>query len=905
MKLLLLPKWARRLITVPALFVLFLWALGLLPVWLLVTAFVSRFVPGRWRLFRLAWFTVLYLALEVGALAVLFWYWLASGFGRHLGDERWLDRHYRLLAWFLRRLMASARVTFSLRFAYEGDVTGIDTAQPLLVLSRHAGAGDSFLIIDRIVNGARPRRPQIVLKDLLQLDPSIDVILNRVGATFVSPSKSGRTKVVDELARLAGAATGRDAVVLFPEGGNVTPERKARAPIALRDAGRPDLAERAEALQHLLPPKVKGVDTALTHAPQATVVLVGHTGLESLSGPRQIWRHLPVGHTIRFHAWVYPPEVLPAADDREAWLYDRWDELDQWVDGSLAEQAEEQAALAAAPPPALIRLRRRLAALPTFGSMLGAVYCWWISLWPSLLPRSPLIQAAVSAISIAIGFGLGGVLHRLIRSILRTTGKRVPPRVTDIADTVLLFVAVFVLVLGPVRWVQWQREQRSLVGMGPLAATAVIPMLLLTALLAVVLITIGRVVKHAVYRVDRAAARRMPRAWSRWVAGTAVLIVVAVGLQFAVDGFSSWADGNFSAFDDTTAEGIERPTSPVVSGGPDSLVDFDDLGYEGRNFVGTASDPADIAEVRGLDAALQPVRVYVGLQSADSLAERVDLAVRELERTGAFDRAVLVVVTPTGTGWVNPNAARTLEYMWGGDTAIVSVQYSYLPSWVAFLLDTESPPQLGAALFAAVHEAWSARPEGNRPRLIAYGESLGSFGGEAAFDEGSLEASVAAIVAQCAGALFVGPTAKNPIYGALVDDRPAGPSWAPEWPALTHVRLANNEAGIPSDDSGWATPRVLYLHHPSDAIGTWRPGNLLSDPGWGADPPPADLPSATAWNPLVGFVQESFDLMNGFSASPGYGHDYRNELTRAWAALVPPPGWTDGDTDALNAALEL
>lgn len=833
MKLLLLPKWVRRLVTVPALFVLFLWVLGLLPLWLLVTAFVSRFVPGRWRLFRLAWFAVLYLTLEVAALAVLFWYWLASGFGRQLADDRWQDRHYRLLAWFLRRLMGSARVTFSLRFAIEGDLTGIDTEQPLLVLSRHAGAGDSFLIIDRIVNGARPRRPRIVLKDLLQLDPSIDVILNRVGATFVSSSKAGRAAVTDQLATLAAQATGRDAVVLFPEGGNITPERRARAPIALREAGRDDLAERAEGLQHLLPPKVKGVDTALTHAPGATVVLVGHTGLEALSGARQIWRHLPVGHTIRFHTWVVPADELPPADRREEWLYDRWAELDRWVDGSLAEQAAEQAAQATAPPPTLVRLRRRMATLPTFGSMLGALYCWWISLWPSLLPRSPLIQGAVSAISFAIGFGLGGALHRLIRSILRTTGRRMPPRVADIANTVLVFLAVFFLVLGPVRWVQWQREQRGLVGMGPLSAWSVLPMLLITAVLAGVLVVLGRLIKHAVYRLDRAAARRLPRAWSRWVVGTTVLIVVSVGLQFAVDGFSSWADGNFSAFDGTTADGVEQPTSPLISGGPESLVAFDDLGYEGRNFVGTASDPADIAAVRGLGAAMPPVRVYVGLKSAGSLAERVDLAVQELERTGAFERSVLVVVTPTGTGWVNPNAARTLEYMWGGDTAIVSVQYSYLPSWVAFLLDTESPPQLGAALFAAVHEAWAARPEGQRPTLIAYGESLGSFGGEAAFDEGSLEASVAAIVAQCDGALFVGPTAKNPIYGAMVRDRPAGPSWAPQWPDLTHVRLANNKAGIPVDDGDWASPRVLYLHHPSDAIGTWQPANLLRDPGWG------------------------------------------------------------------------
>src|SRR6266540_2982148 len=127
------------------------------------------------------------------------------------------------------------------------------------------------------------------------------------------------------------------------------------------------------------------------------------------------------------------------------------------------------------------------------------------------------------------------------------------------------------------------------------------------------------------------------------------------------------------------------------------------------------------------------VRVYAGLASAPSLADRATLAVRELVRTGAFSRKVLCVVFTTGTGWVDPRAASSLEYMYNGDSALVGMQYSTLPSWISFAVEREKSTAAARELFNRVYAQWSTLPPGQRPKLLVFGESLGSYGGEGAF----------------------------------------------------------------------------------------------------------------------------------------------------------------------------
>lgn len=319
----------RRLVIVPGFVVVAVLALAALPLWLLVAAFVSRFVPGRWRPLRVAWFLFVYVWWEVVTLIAAAAMWIGSVFGRKLGEPAWQDRHYRLAGWWLRRVMGSARRTFRLEIVRDDDDTE-RSERPVLVLSRHAGPGDSFLLVDAVLNGAH-RRPRIVLKDLLQLDPCVDVLLNRVPTRFVPTTSRAGQATIDAIGDLAGSMGPDDALVLFPEGGNFTPARHARAAAKLSEIGRPDLSERAARMRHVLPPKPTGALTAIEAAPHADVVFVGHVGLDDLSTLRDLWRGIPLDRHVSARLWRVRAEEIPPPEAREAWLYDRWQELDDWI----------------------------------------------------------------------------------------------------------------------------------------------------------------------------------------------------------------------------------------------------------------------------------------------------------------------------------------------------------------------------------------------------------------------------------------------------------------------------------------------------------------------------------------------------------------------------------------------
>lgn len=322
-------KAFRRMVIVPGFFLLAVTALAALPLWLLVAGFVSRFVPGRWRPLRVAWFLFVYLWWEVVVLTAAATLWIACGFGWRLQNPTWQARHYRLAGWWLRRVMGSARRTFRLEIERDDDDTE-RSERPVLVFSRHAGPGDSFLLVDAILNGAR-RRPRIVLKDTMQLDPCVDVLLNRVPTRFVPTTSRAGQQTIDAIGDLASTMGPDDALVLFPEGGNFTPGRHARAVTKLSEIGRDDLSERAARMRHVLPPKPSGALTAIERAPDADIVFVGHVGLDELSTLGDLWRGIPLDRHVTARLWRVRAEDVPSPDEREAWLYDRWQELDDWI----------------------------------------------------------------------------------------------------------------------------------------------------------------------------------------------------------------------------------------------------------------------------------------------------------------------------------------------------------------------------------------------------------------------------------------------------------------------------------------------------------------------------------------------------------------------------------------------
>src|SRR5271169_1452709 len=204
---------------------------------------------GRMRNLRLVSFLVVGLTAEIVTLILLFGLWIASGFGGRLQTEPYQSRHYRVVRWFLDALYRGAERTCGLRVEIEepepdGDELAARLTRPVIVLSRHAGPGDSFLLVHQLLS-VYGRRPRVVMKAALQFDPSLDVLGNRLPNVFVQHRQTGESIFTDQIERLA-RGLGRDgALVIFPEGANWTPNRWRRGIRRLEHAGRGDLADRA------------------------------------------------------------------------------------------------------------------------------------------------------------------------------------------------------------------------------------------------------------------------------------------------------------------------------------------------------------------------------------------------------------------------------------------------------------------------------------------------------------------------------------------------------------------------------------------------------------------------------------------------------------------------------------
>jgi 1-acyl-sn-glycerol-3-phosphate acyltransferase len=322
----------RRLVVGPVVVVLIVLLLTSAPLWLLVAAAASPVLPGRWRPLRLLWFLVLYAALELACLAALLALWFATGFGAAMTSDWSQHAHYALVRWFLAALDWEARRVLGVRVQVEGPAPEAYHERPLVVLARHAGPGDSFLVVHALMN-RYDREPRIVLKDTLQWDPAIDIVLNRLPNRFITPDP-GRTGdlVEEQIGVLARGLDGDDSLVIFPEGGNFTAERRQRAIDRLRDRGLERMAVRAERMMHVIAPRPGGVTAALTTAVDADVVLVAHTGLEHLASVVDLWRGLPMDSVVRMRWWQVPADEVPRDDAAIVeWLYGWWALVDRWI----------------------------------------------------------------------------------------------------------------------------------------------------------------------------------------------------------------------------------------------------------------------------------------------------------------------------------------------------------------------------------------------------------------------------------------------------------------------------------------------------------------------------------------------------------------------------------------------
>jgi uncharacterized membrane protein len=527
------------------------------------------------------------------------------------------------------------------------------------------------------------------------------------------------------------------------------------------------------------------------------------------------------------------------------------------------------------------------------GVLLGALF-FAASLTPSLIPRTFLLQGILGGVCFALGYGLG-VFALWLWEFLELPIPNL--RLRRIATWAAAAVAT--VIVGTYLWraAEWQNSIRALMEMPPVDTAHPVEVGLVAAAIAAVLILLGRLFFGTLRMVSRPVERIAPRRVSFIVglAVTATLFALVInGVLFKVG--LRVADVSFRAADELIEPETSPPSDPGKTGSAASLINWQDLGRAGRAFVLTGPSRADIAAFLGRDA-LEPVRVYVGLNAAETPEARADLALRELIRVGGFDRSVLVVAVPTGTGWMDPAGMDTLEYLHAGNVATVAVQYSYLTSYISILVEPDYGSDTGRALFRAVYDHWTTLPRDARPRFYLFGLSLGALSSEQSVRLYEVLAD------PIQGALWVGPPFPSPVWRSLVSERePGSPAWLPRFGDGSIVRFTGRQNALDIPGAEWGPLRIVYLQYASDPVVLFEPTAFYRRPAWMAEPRGPDVSPELRWYPGVTFLQLLLDMALGVTVPFGYGHLYAHaHYIDAWQAVTAPDGWTPAEIARLKA----
>ena len=320
---------ARRLLVAPFVALLEV-ALLLASPLLLAVAVVLSPLLGGWRPVRMLAIVLVFAARHLEATLLLLGLWVRSGFGRTAGSDRMQQAHFDVMRRFVggvyRTIVRAARVRVAVNDSAKVEEVLDARDRPALVLARHAGEGDSLLILHQLLC-RYGRNPRIVLHEALRLDPVIDVLGRRLPNRFIDP-RGGDTEL--DIAAMSADLEPASAVLIFPEGGNFSESRRQRGIERLEEGGHHEEAGWARDMRHVAAPRPGGALAAIEAAPGADVVFVGYVGFPT--GLRELWRLLPHPQPVEVRLWHVPAADIPTArDERIDWLFDRWRTLDAWV----------------------------------------------------------------------------------------------------------------------------------------------------------------------------------------------------------------------------------------------------------------------------------------------------------------------------------------------------------------------------------------------------------------------------------------------------------------------------------------------------------------------------------------------------------------------------------------------
>lgn len=539
------------------------------------------------------------------------------------------------------------------------------------------------------------------------------------------------------------------------------------------------------------------------------------------------------------------------------------------------------------------RLASRIIGPFSLACLLLGLLFFAASLTPSLIPRGPDVQGVLGGLVTAIGYLVGQIAALLWRAadLPRLSG---PPARVLLAVISIPLIAFFLWVLGSS--LGWQNDIRLKMGMEPADALHLTSIVLIALGTFALAYALGRLVA-ALFRLIRAWFYRVMPARRANVLGfvTVVLILFVVTRDGIIDRVVTGLDESYETAQALFEDAPTQPTAARMTGSAASLIDWAAIGKPGRDFILSGPLGDDIAAFTGRPA-LDPIRVYVGRANAETPHARAELALAELRRLGAFERAVLIVASPTGTGWMDPGAHDPVEYMHDGDIATVTAQYSYLQSPLALILETSTGLEQATALQEVVHGYWKTLPASDRPRLYVHGLSLGAWSSMHATNLFRL------LDDPIDGAFWAGPPFPSAFWNYVQNQRNPGSPWVlPRIGDGSLVRYASHTVDGSQAAAPWGNMRIVFLQYSSDPVVFYDPRSLWRAPPWMRDPPAADMSDDRMFVPIVTQFQLALDLALSFGSPPGHGHAYyAQDYIGPWVQVTAPAGWSPEDTARLK-----
>ncbi|MFC7401285.1 alpha/beta-hydrolase family protein [Citricoccus sp. GCM10030269] len=532
---------------------------------------------------------------------------------------------------------------------------------------------------------------------------------------------------------------------------------------------------------------------------------------------------------------------------------------------------------------------------PDAAGVIGAHVMSWVSLSPSFIPRTWWMTSVAMGISQSLGYFVGAAGRTAARGLGRAVGVSVTVDQEKAAPVVRAVPWVMFGISG-LSWLHNLRAQAEIAGLmetRPIRTREHLVGVLGGLVLTTGLVSAGRGVNAIATSVSRGLKPLLPEP----VAAVVGISATATGTAFVLDKvvYRRLLERLSKAAQETNAKllpGRVPPVEPERSGSEASYEAWGTLGSKGQAVVSDGPRAVDIEEATG-QPAMTPIRAYAGWREGRDLEATAAAVVAELHRTGGFEREVLLMLTTTGTGWLQEWSASSVEFLTGGNCALAAMQYTYLPSGVAFFADRTTPVLAASVLLSAIEAELEKRPPERRPQLLVGGESLGALGGTQAFD------GLEDMIKRVDGAVWSGLPRFSDFWQSLVPFRRRGtPEVAPVVDDGRHVRFATKPEDLLTDITGvpfgeWRYPRIVVAQHASDPVVWWSPDLLWREPDWAKEKAGLDVSRYLQWQPWVTFWQVASDMPQSVSVPGGHGHRYVEDMLQYWAAVLGKDPLTD------------